>query len=322
MKPAGGFFELELKRGGYKYHDTAFVTKSGRASLWHILSTVKPSLVYVPYYTCDSLLQPLDATKTRYVFYGITEDLEPETLPVLKPGEYFLYVNYLDLKRETALRLSDKYKERLIVDCTQAFFMKGTGRSWFFNSCRKFFGVPDGSYMYAPDDVQLSLPESRNEQYCTDHLIKRFNGHPGEGYESFQKNEALAGCGTDSISLLSEYLLSQVDYKEVMQRRLDNYSFLSRQFNDRNLFPALQVQDNVPMHYPLLPTTKIDRSLLFKQNIFIPAFWADTLNRTNEGFAVERRLSEYLLPLPVDHRYDIADMERIAEAVKDVISVS
>jgi hypothetical protein len=99
--------------------------KSGRASLLHILHAVKPSLVYIPYYTCDALLEPFITSGVPFRFYEIDLNMEPINPPSLSSGEYFLYVNYLDIKRDTVARLSEQYADKLIVDCSQAFFMKG-----------------------------------------------------------------------------------------------------------------------------------------------------------------------------------------------------
>lgn len=319
MKPIGGYFELELNKCSYQYHDTPYLTKSGRCSLLSILGAVKPALVYIPYYTCDSLIEPFVGTGIKYQFYGINELLEPKLLPELKPGEYFLYVNYLDIKREAVTLLSEKYKDKLIVDCTQAFFMKGNGVSWYFNSCRKFFGVPDGSYLYAPEGVQMPGIESRNEAYITDHLIQRFNGHAQEGYASFQKNEELAGKGLYGMSKLSEYLLSNINYKEVLEKRRANYEYLNDRLTSINLLNAQLCADNVPIGYPLLLNKYMDRREFFSKNIFIPTYWKDTQDRNIAGFAFEKDLTDRLYPLPVDHRYSLEDMELLYSSIKSIL---
>lgn len=318
MKTIGGYFELELSKGSHNYHDTPYAMKSGRASLYHILSEVKPSLVHVPFYTCDTLLEPFAPVGGRYQFYAINDRLEPAEEIYLKDGEYILYVNYMGLKDETVAQLSAKYKDKLIVDCTQAFFMKGNGRSWFFNSCRKFFGVPDGSYIYPPAGITMPVVEDKNERYIYDHLVKRFNGHPSDGYDLFVKNESLAGDGVLAMSRLTEHLLSEVNYDEVARIRRGNFDFLQNRFRDINTFTCATA-DGVPMCYPLLPDKIADRSVLYAQNIFIPAFWTDVLNRNIDGFEVEKKLSAHLLPVPIDHRYSIQDMEVLCNAIEGIL---
>jgi hypothetical protein len=315
MKPIGGYFELELKPGPHHYHDAAFPMKSGRSALHHILNFIKPSLVFIPYYTCDALLEPFITANVKYTFYAINEYLEPETLPELNDGEYFLYINYFDIKRGTVAQLSAKYKDQLIVDCTQAFFMKGNNTSWFFNSCRKFFGVPDGSYLYTPARMLFPVIEAKNEGYVMTHLLNRFNGHAREGYSSFLENEILAGNGILGMSKLSEYLLSNIDYEDAMEKRKANYSYVHNRLKGMNLFDASFHVGGVPMCYPLLPTNIINTQTLAADNIFIPSFWKDTHNRNMEGFEIEKKLTTHLLPLPVDQRYSITEMDILCNSL-------
>jgi len=320
MKPIGGYFELELSKGGMHYHGTPYVLKSGRAALREIFRYIKPSLVYLPYYTCDALLEPFEAEGVEFRFYEINEFLEPVCSFDLLPGEYLLYINYFDLKRDAVQQLSSLYKDKLIVDCTQSFFMQGNGVSWFFNSCRKFFGVPDGAYLYVPDGVSLPTKYAANEDYSVEHLVKRFNGHPGEGYRFFQDNEKLAGGEVFAISKLSEYLLSQINYDQVATQRRENYKFLQARLQHINLLPAQPVTENVPMCYPLLLNEKVDKASFFDRQIFVPSFWKDTLERADKGFNHEKWLTEHLLPLPVDQRYSRDDMELIISVVSEVVN--
>src|SRR5687768_5538674 len=131
MKPIGGYFELELQKGASVYHDAAYNFKSGRSSLSAIIKSTQPALVYVPFYTCNALLTPLEEAGIKYEFYKINNQLEPVQLPELKENEYFLCINYFDLKRKLVYELSERFAGRLIVDNTQAYFMKGNGSSWF-----------------------------------------------------------------------------------------------------------------------------------------------------------------------------------------------
>jgi hypothetical protein len=286
---------------------------------------VKPSLVYVPFYTCKASLEPFDRAKVAYKYYEIDASLDPKILPVLKGNEYFLFVNYFDLKRDTALKLSDKYGDKLIVDCAQAFFMKGNGKSWFFNSCRKFFGVPDGSYLYAPENVTFPPVSQKNEAYYFDHLLKRFNGYPAEGYTGFIQNELACGSDILSISKLSEYLLSNIEYQEVAIKRRSNFEYLHKVLGRYNMLRIMPDESNVPMCYPLVLQNELERELLYKKNIFIPAFWKDLLGCEPGKFEMEKSIAKRLLPLPIDHRYGSDDMERLVCTLKlmnNVLSLS
>ncbi|MCD6012865.1 MAG: hypothetical protein K0Q79_2727 [Flavipsychrobacter sp.] len=318
MKSIGGYFELESDGEGGHYHGTPYRMKNGRAALHYVLMHIKPTLVYVPYYTCDSLLEPFNVGNFQYRFYEINEQLEPKVLPELKTGEYFLCINYFGIKGDATAALSEKYKDKLIIDATQAFFMKGDGVSWLFNSCRKFFGVPDGGYLYAPQNVELATVTTKNEKYITTHLHKRLEGYAQEGYPFFQQNEELMDCEITGMSEFSERILSGIDYDAVKKRRLENFGYLHAQFGHMNLMSGTLREGDVPMCYPLLLDKAVDKSLLFSKNIFIPTLWKEVLER-EPGYTTEKRITTDLLPLPIDHRYTTADMAYLAQSLNNIL---
>lgn len=318
MNPIGGYYGLELTKGAFNWHTTPYNFKSGRASLHFILHLMKPSRVYVPFYTCDGLLESFKAAHTNYHFYEINHLLEPDELPELRENEYFLYINYFDVKRAFISTLSEKYADKLIVDCTQAFFMKGNGRSWYFNSCRKYFGVPDGSYLYMPRNIHYQPITTKNEQYIVSHLINRFNNHPREGYLAFLENEVMCGPEITGMSKLSEYLLSHINYDAVIEKRYANYDYLDTVFAEQHLFPPESCDACVPMVYPVLLNKPPDRQFFVDHDLFIPTFWTDVTDRRLPGFEIEKLLTAHLLPLPIDHRYNLADMERMVKLIKQL----
>ena len=313
MKGIGGYFELELHNREHHYHDTPYKMKNGRAALHSKLAFIKPLLVYVPYYTCDSMLEPFAVANVAYRFYEISEKFEPEELPELKAGEYFLHVNYFGVKEAITANLSAKYEDKLIIDATQAFFMNGNGVSWLFNSCR------DGAYLYVPTGIEMSVTATKNEKYLTEHLLKRFNGFTQEGYSFFQKNEEMMDCDIVGMSTFSKQLLSGVDYDNVAERRRLNYCILRDAFKGINIFEESCSDQDVPMCYPLLLDKKVDRRKLAEQNIFVPVFWNEVLGRLPDGFDTEKRITEYLLPLPVDHRYTPDDMYHVIKTLANIL---
>ncbi len=321
MKEFGGYFELELNKGKEIYHTTPYLLKSGRASLTFIFENIKPTNIYVPYYTCDALLEPIIKAKINYTFYAINDKLEINVLPVLKPGEIMIYINYFDIKRKYVNYLSDIYKDRLIVDCTQAYFLKGNNSSWYFNSTRKFFGVPDGSDLYVPDGYTLTEKYQQlanNTQFITQHLIDRFNGDTQHGYEYFKQNEVLNGGDVYAASKLTQYLSSHINYKDAITKRKKNFDYLHKRLKQSNQLNIGNLT-GVPMLYPYLPYNFIEKKELWRKNIFVPILWDDCINRENAAdYPFEKKLSNLLIPIPVDHRYNITDMDYILNYLENL----
>lgn len=315
MKPIGGFLELELSLGGSGYHHTPFTYKSGRAAFNAILKHLHPSRVFVPFYCCDALLQPLQQGGIRYEFYPIGPSLEPLTLPSLTDGDLFVYVNYFDLKRSCIERLSDRYRHKLVVDATQSFYMRGNGRSWFFNSCRKFFGVPDGAYLYVPEGHEegFCTLEQENINYTPDHLFHRFKGDMENGYAAALQNEALLDAEQAAMSKLTRYLLSRVNYPAAATSRRENFWHLKRKLGALNRLELELDEEAAPHYFPFLPDRLIEKPSLWNEQVFVPALWKDCLDRQRPGFEFELGLSSAMLPLPIDQRYATDDMDRVVD---------
>lgn len=70
-----------------------------------------------------------------------------------------------------------------------------------------------------------------------------------------------------------------------------------------------------PSVYPYLSSSKSLREKLLENKIYVSRFWKHVL--TNElANKFEKDLAEYLIPLPIDQRYDEQDMQYIANMVK------
>jgi hypothetical protein len=315
----GGYFGLELQEEKAGFHTSPYRFNSGRAALGFLLTQLKPSKVYLPFYTCNALLAPFEQLQVPYVFYQVNEAFEIEVLPELAADELLLYINYYDIKRTYSEKLADRYGHQFISDCTQAYFVKGNGKSWVFNSCRKFFGVPDGADLYVPDGIDLmqayrQLPENTN--YTIAHLLARFNGETKKGYPFFQENEIRNGEQIVKMSKLTQYLLSTVDEEKARLARKENFEFLHAELKATNQL-KLQLED-VPesSFYPYLPEKLLKKHFFWEQDIFIPHFWNDCLDRNEvQDFEQEITFSQHLLPIPIDHRYGPMELSRIIHLI-------
>ena len=96
MSAIGGYFELELRKGEH-YHKEALRLNTARNSFEYILRARGYKKVYMPYYTCEVMFQPLKKLEIEYSFYHIDESFEICNLPILKESEALLYTNYFAL---------------------------------------------------------------------------------------------------------------------------------------------------------------------------------------------------------------------------------
>ncbi len=319
MTKMGGFLPLELAPPREPYHIGAVALTSGRAC-WHaILRSCRPSRVLVPFYVCDAVLQPLSATETPFVFVPITDEFEPDLQRGPGPGELLLLVNYFGLLTSVADAYVGSHPGRVVVDDTQAFFRRGNpAGGWSFNSARKFFGVPDGGYLYGPAAGIDELPPSASND-C-DHLLTRLAGDDERAWEEFKEHERRIGIEPRAMSVVSARLLGAADLSQARCRRRSNFQVLHRRLGSINTIALpLDMDDEAPMCYPFLPAVDVDRRALSNAGIFVPVLWPELERRREPGFGRERLIARRLLPLPIDQRYGPDDMDRLAEALLDLL---
>ena len=302
MRPIGGYFELELAQRN-SYHPTAIALNTGRNCLEYILRVRGYSRVYIPYYTCDVILEPFKKLGINYTFYHINLNLEIGDDITLGANEALLYTNYFGLKQDYTATLASKYGKQLIVDNTQAFFAKPFAGIDTFYTCRKFFGVADGAYLYCdqPLDMKLEQDHSWNRM---DYLLKRIDLSPEDGYADFQSNELLlSNLPIRRMSALTERIMASIDYDSVAQHRRDNYIILDDSLRSTNNIELPLTDEAIPMVYPYLTEDSDLRQKLIDNKIFVAKYWPNVQEWTNSIDSVESFFTNKLLPLPVDQRY-------------------
>lgn len=318
-KPIGGFFELELPLVNKSYHQNAIALTNGRACMRVILEEEKPKSVYVPFYTCYALFEPMDKLGINIIFYSINEFLEPVDLPELNNDELFVYINYFGLKNNICKQLIEKYNKQVIIDDTHNFFHFGYGDIYSFTSARKYFGVADGAYLYGSNIKSLDNIQ-RNKNISILHNIKRLEEELDLAYEYYLKAETTFDSEILRISLLSEKILNSIEYDIVIKKRIENYMYLDKHLCNKNDLKLDIEKGEVPFCYPFLPKILIEKEFFYKEKIFIPTFWPDILERKNLNFKLENEFTKRLLPLPIDHRYNIEDMQRVINYIQGKIN--
>jgi hypothetical protein len=320
MRTIGGFLPLELPAGTGSYHERAVALASGRACWHRILQHLRPRKALVPFFVCDAVLQPLSAAGVECEFYAIDDSLMPD--PPRQPGkdEVLLAVNYFGLFSPAMQTLTRLLGAQAVVDDTQAFFRTGDRMSWSFNSARKFFGVPDGAYLYGPDRADGPYPPSETGDGT--HLVSRIDCNDGLALQQYRQHEARISIDVRAMSALSARLLAAVDFDAVRSVRRRNFAVLQARLGSSNQLAASlgDAPEDVPMCYPFLPKTSADRGALAQQGLFIPQFWPEIAARTHSGFTRERELADRLLPLPVDQRYGPDDMALLCDRLLDIVA--
>ncbi|MCB0723919.1 MAG: hypothetical protein KDC73_04405 [Ignavibacteriae bacterium] len=318
MREIGGFIGFEVTKGNNSYHgNSALCLNTGRACLNLIIKNSNVNKLYAPFYCCDSVLSPIEENQIPYEFYGLNDRLEIADDITLDDESMIIYVNYFGLMNSYIGGLHSKYGDKLILDNTQAFFEMDKNGINSFNSARKFFGVPDGAYLYhtfpAVNDLEV------NKGISTDYLINRMIGNTETAYRQYREYEDSLTNEIKLISELSDTILSNVDYDNTAMKRRENYELYQNLLGGINYFQAEWDNKAVPYCYPFLTPEKIDKSVFHRQGIFIPTFWEEVTSRDGEGFEFEKNFSQCLIPLPLDQRYGADDIQYVSRKLKEVL---
>ncbi|MDP3387169.1 MAG: hypothetical protein Q8S24_08040, partial [Eubacteriales bacterium] len=210
MKEIGGYFGLD-QFISKPYHNNMIELNTGRNALIYVVKSKKIKKVYLPFFLCDSVTKILDKHIVEYEYYHIDKKFMPVFNKTLKDEEYLYVVNYYgQINDDQIMVLKEKY-HYIIVDNTQAFFQKPISGIDTIYSCRKFFGVPDGSYLSTNSILAEELDEDKSSTRM-DHILGRFEGQASDFYNDFQANDEFLGLlPLKRMSKLTSNILGAID---------------------------------------------------------------------------------------------------------------
>lgn len=320
MRAIGGYFELADYEEGCGFPlQNGILLNTGRNALEYILRNIgEVKGIYLPYYTCEVVLEPLKKLHIPWTFYHINAMFEMVEYIQPKEREYVIVNNYFGIKDAYIQMLADKYGDRLIVDCAQALFTKPIPGIKMFYSTRKFVGVADGGVAYGVDGKYSLFLDEDDSTLHDSHLYIRKEQGAEAGFHDYQQNETK--LDNQPIRLMSRNTrdaLCHIDYDKVVTKRRKNFTYLHSALKDQNF---LQLPDlssfACPMVYPFV--TSDNRSLrkdLIDNKVFVAKYWPNVHQLGNN--VAEYELSNRLMALPCDQRYDIEEMNRIIEIIQN-----
>ena len=315
----GGYFELADYEEGLFPHPDGVLLNTGRNALEYILRSIgEVNGVYLPYYTCEVVLEPLKKLHIPWMYYHINARFEIADEIHPQKGEFIIANNYYGIKDAYIHTLADQFGDHLIVDCAQAFFARPIKGIKAFYSPRKFVGVADGGVAYLGNVPDGRVPV--REMECTEdhdsHLYKRKQFDAETGFSDFKENEVKL-C-RQPIRLMSHYtkhILDHIDYDKVIDRRRANYLFFHDRLADNNVLKIALDNNVVPMVYPYLTDSQDLKHRLISERVYVATYWPNVMDWVNEG-DWEHYLISKLCPIPIDQRYDKKELERIISIIE------
>lgn len=316
MKEIGGYFSLELPANVDNMpNKNGILLNSCRNALELILRNIDTiKILYIPYYTCNVVLEPIKKLNINYSFYSINENLEIAQEINLQNNEYIIYTNYFGIKDRYIKYLNNKYKDNLIIDNAQALFAEPTKKCAY--SPRKYVGIADGGIAFIDREIDLSSYEQDISYERFNHLLIRRDTNASNGFAEFRTNDnKLVNNSIKTISKLTKDIIDSIDFISVKEKRIENFTFLH---NNLKLINKLQIGDindfKCPLVYPLLTDNVYLKKKLIENKIYVATYWPNVLEWCKKD-DFEYYLTNQLIALPIDQRYGINEMKKILEII-------
>lgn len=315
MKEFGGYIEFERYHLPM-LHSSAKALNCGRNCLAYLIRSRNIRKLSVPYFLCDSIKNVCVKENVQLRYYHISSDFNLTDIE-LKSDEWLYIVNYYGQLSSNKIRQVKESFTRIIVDNAQAYFDMPIDGTDTLYTCRKYFGVADGAFLYTDSELkdEISVDESFDRMRF---LLGRFERTASEFYSEYsENNHAFDSAPIKKMSKLTNNLLHSIDYDIIKNRRTKNFKVYSKHLKDINRL-NLRIPEGA-FAYPLLIENGYEiRSELQKKKIYIPTLWPNVMNDTASN-SLEYNYAKNILPLPVDQRYNENDIYYICRCIMDTV---
>lgn len=318
MIELGGYVELDNYHMPM-LHEGAIALNCARNALAYVLRARNIRKLWIPKLICDSVVGLCQREGVSFTFYSIGLDFLPVQEVSLGENEWFYFVNYYS--QFDNVKISEyvtKYK-RVIVDQVQSYFQSPIAGVDTLYTCRKYFGVTDGAFLYTEKVLNQKIPVDESFERMQ-YLLGRYERTASEFYSEYVANEErFATEPIKQMSRLTQNLLHGIDYEHVKGVREENFRYLHKELGEINYLQINELSGTF-MYPLLLANGAAIRKQLQNKKIYIPTLWPDVIMRCEAG-DIEYQMAENILPLPIDQRYGTEEMMRIVEEIKKCLRI-
>ena len=316
----GGYLEFERFRGSL-YHDGAVRLSSGRACLEYVIELRGINAIWLPDLLCSSVSGLCSRKGVRILTYAVDERFRPEEGVDVGRGEWLYLVDYYGtLDGADVARGLEVSRGKLIVDESQGFFRRPWEGVDTLYTCRKWFGVADGAFLWTHDGAELNRTLPAGESHARMGFVLGRLERPASAFlgEARANNARFAEEPMSAMSPVTESILRAVDYCEARQARERNWADLHEALGASNLLKVATSEG--PFMYPyLVDDARGVRERMAERGVYIPTLWPNVLAGRPRG-SVAWGYAQNILPLPVDQRYGAEEMKKVAEVLVECLN--
>ena len=338
-------------------YDSAFLL-SGRTALDFVIRDIVFKLnrgfsAYLPSYCCETMIEPFINNGCSVDFYNVdfVNGKFVQNIDIEKQCDVVLTMQYFGFVDYSLKNVIDEFKSRetiVIEDATHSFFSCNryhNNSDYVFCSFRKWTGINAGAIalkncslfsIKKPDLINnkyIEFREKANEiksKYIYD-IARQSSEKTEQEYNSLKTsylqlyNDAESLLSTD----YSEYSIPQkiadnllhLDAEKIINKRKENIKYLSKslEINSQLEISKFDLHTDTPLFLPIKVKNNQRnqlRDFLIQEKVYCPVHWPLSIlhNASNEDIYLNN------LSIVCDQRYDVSDMERIVNLIKQFTS--
>jgi len=353
MREFGSEFHTEESKSKnfldqFKTFKTVHLLSAGREALGLVAESIDPSgnKILLPAYCCDSMIQPFFKRGWTIIFYPLNADLsvnESEIYSLCKKftPKVILIMNFFGLVSTCNLASYIKsISENILIieDFTHMLFdskiLDNKHVDFFVASIRKWFGINDGailltnrSTVFFPNIINKEFVKIRNEaQNLKFKYLSEKNSVYKELYLKKIKDAEIILEDYSSIHIISERslnVLMDLNLDSIIYRRRQNFYHLYNKIKSISNIHYIEGIDNCsiecPFSLPIIIEKRDEVQIrLAAKGLYAPVLWPINA-KARDICKISSMMSDNMLSIPIDQRFDYDDIEDIANIIFSTI---
>lgn len=286
---------------------------SGRAAFAFLVGqVVKPWKVYLPAFTCWSLVSTMEKRfpNINVEFYPVRKDLACVYPKFVQRDELLVFIHFFGYENKTQLPESEG---TVLEDISHAYISKINHiGDYVFGSYRKILKVADGGF----------INSYFNPIYEESHKLDTWLRHEAKDWRDIREAENMMDRDWKSCDISSQSLaiLLAANHDLIRSKRQVNEKFLMENISVGK--PLLTYRSNeCPLLHNRIMESKEERDSLREflagKGIFTSIHWPTHQKVIESDMDISDTLwlESHNISIPVSHDYNLNDMEHIAESI-------
>ena len=305
---------------------------------------VSEKKVLLPAYTCDTVIIPFVELGWTCLYYPVDLQLRIDTRAVEKmyekhkPSLIVVHPYYGKDLNESEINMLERLHGlgcKVVLDKTQCIF--STQRlscvNYYVGSYRKWFAIPDGGYLWSVESSRdcYSVKEEYDDfvslQRDAMYLRGRYYRTSDEELKAISiRMNKMAEKMIDyhitphGMSAFSQDLLRRSDWHQCQEKRMSNYRVLLNGLSGvkecKILCEDMNEVSSAPLYFSIYVDDRSElQRALAKEHIYLPVIWPLGVEDVLINDTI-KYIYSHILSIPIDQRYDEADMEKIVRGIK------